>query len=88
MSDFSLWRHAQNSSCLIPSVYLSSCPWFGSPVNDIFSGWLLRRFYVGGHSHERQVEIQGVKISIDDQVPIGNLLSKTDFEQPITVLYG
>lgn len=38
MSDFSLWRHAQNSSFLIPSVYLSSCPWFGSPVNDISQG--------------------------------------------------
>lgn len=31
--------------------------------------------------------IQGVRVLIDDRVPIGNLLGRTNFEQPITVLY-
>ena len=31
--------------------------------------------------------IQGVKVLIDDRVPIGNLLGRTNFEQSITVLY-
>lgn len=32
------------------------------------------------------METQGVKISIHNRVPIGNLLGRTNFEQPITVL--